>query len=155
MCNRASRLVDRLSLYSGAAGLKAWSVVSYFLRYFSSTSTEQISPDSAGLIRRDAPASKNGPLPTNLRVVLSFWSSSEYAPHIWPGKGPHTASFRKIGMVLVMRAATRNTGMPCSGANYEVCAIAIRAINGWQNSFGRNCSLSIREGYVSSLLLGA
>src|SRR6202048_518921 len=26
----------------------AWSVVSYFLRYFSSTSTEQISPDSAG-----------------------------------------------------------------------------------------------------------
>jgi hypothetical protein len=48
MCNRASRLVDRLSLYSGAAGLKAWSVVSYFLRYFSSTSTEQISPDSAG-----------------------------------------------------------------------------------------------------------
>jgi hypothetical protein len=33
---------------SGAAGLKAWSVVSYFLRYFSSTSTEQISPDSAG-----------------------------------------------------------------------------------------------------------
>ena len=28
--------------------LSAWSVVSYFLRYFSSTSTEQISPDSAG-----------------------------------------------------------------------------------------------------------
>jgi hypothetical protein len=28
--------------------IKAWSVVSHFLRYFSSTSTEQISPDSAG-----------------------------------------------------------------------------------------------------------
>src|ERR1700730_8741431 len=35
-----------------------WAPLSYFLRYFSSTSTEQISPDSAGLIRRDAPASK-------------------------------------------------------------------------------------------------
>ena len=31
-----------------------------------------------------------------------------------------------------MRAATGNTGMPCSGANYEVCATAIRAMNGWQ-----------------------
>jgi hypothetical protein len=34
-------------------------VVSYFLRYFSSTSTEQISPDSAGLFTSCDPAAKN------------------------------------------------------------------------------------------------
>src|ERR1700730_7087720 len=61
------------------------------------------------------------------------------------GKGPHTASFRKIGMVLAMRAATGNTGMPCSGANYEVCATAIRAMNGWQNSFRSLFTLDYEE----------
>src|ERR1700720_1178894 len=41
-------------------------------------------PDN--LIRRVAPLSKNGPLPTNLRVVLRFWSLSEYAPYFGHGK---------------------------------------------------------------------
>src|ERR1700731_3474088 len=40
------------------------------------------------------------------------------ALYIWPWKGPHIA-------------------------NYGVSAIAIRAMNGWQNSFRNNCSLSI------------
>jgi hypothetical protein len=42
-------------------------------------------------------------------------------------------------MVLVMGAKTRNAGMRRAGsfANYGVSAIAIRAMNGWQNSFGR------------------
>jgi len=42
-----------------------------------------------------------------------------------------------------MGAKTRNSGMRRAGsfANYGVSAIAIRAINGWQNSFRRNCSL--------------
>ena len=44
-----------------------------------------------------------------------------------------------------MGAKTRNAGMRRAGsfANYGVSAIAIRAMNGWQNSFRRNCSLSI------------
>src|SRR6202011_4627114 len=44
-----------------------------------------------------------------------------------------------------MEAATGNAEIPRAGsfANYGVSAIAIRAINGWQNSFRRNCSLSI------------
>jgi DDE superfamily endonuclease len=47
-------------------------------------------------------------------------------------------------MVLAM-AATGNAGIPRAGsfANYGVSAISIRAMNGWQNSFRRNCSLSI------------
>src|SRR3984893_13505669 len=39
---------DRSPFAVASPHLSAWSVVSYFLRYFSSTSTEQISPDSAG-----------------------------------------------------------------------------------------------------------
>jgi hypothetical protein len=48
-------------------------------------------------------------------------------------------------MVLAMGAKTRNSGMRRAGsfANYGVSAIAIQAMNGWQNSFRRNCSLSI------------
>jgi hypothetical protein len=40
-------------------------------------------------------------------------------------------------MVLAMGAKTRNSGMRRAGsfANYGVSAIAIRAMNGWQNSF--------------------
>ena len=41
-----------------------------------------------------------------------------------------------------MGAKTRNAGMGRAGsfANYGVSAIAIRAMNGWQNSFRRNCT---------------
>ena len=45
----ASEKQDSVRIDGGARPhLSAWSVVSYFLRYFSSTSTEQISPISAG-----------------------------------------------------------------------------------------------------------
>jgi hypothetical protein len=44
-------------------------VVSYFLRYFSSTSTEQISPDSAG------------PFKVSIRLALLFLLLNHYRPH--------------------------------------------------------------------------
>jgi hypothetical protein len=79
-------------------------------------------PDS--LIRRVAPLSKNGPLLTNLRVVLVSGVHLNTAPHIGPWKGPHTASFRKIGMVLAMRRQPGIPGClaPGSFANYGVSA---------------------------------
>jgi hypothetical protein len=52
--------------------LSAWSVVSYFLRYFSSTSTEQISPDSAG------------PFTCSIRLALLFLLLP-LRDHLWRG----------------------------------------------------------------------
>jgi hypothetical protein len=88
----------------------------YFLRYFSSTHRTDLSRFREDLGGRDDP-----------RTFCQNWSSLSQAnsrnhlntaPYIWPWKGPHIA-------------------------NYGVSAIAIRAMNGWQNSFRNNCSLSI------------
>src|SRR5262249_46827658 len=104
-----------------------------------------LNSNSDNLIRRVAALSKNGLLLTNPRVVFVSGAHLNTAPYLGHGKVRVQQFSEKSEWSWLWGAKSRNAGMRRAGsfANYGVSAIAIRAMNGWQNSFRRNCSLSI------------
>jgi hypothetical protein len=83
---RASLLIDRPSPSLD----RIYSVVSYFLRYFSSTSTEQISPDSVDLS------------PVSIRLALLFLLSVT--------DGTHSANIALLGNYLASTFVASSDG---------------------------------------------